>query len=254
MLKCALVKCALVLCGLVVYSSAWAGIANGGFESGLTGWTVQTTNGSNWGWGGDATVVNNYYYSGGSSLYGFASVNGDDTRFFPTEDRDWSRTYAWSDSANLNGSTSVKFYLTDFQSNPPAGGWGWGQEIFLLLNDGVHEAGVLVIDNHEPTYTSLFDLGLYTPSTGDDGRTWYCFDVPLNADAANFGSAFGNLNLANTKIGFEWEADSWYDYPQNLLASAVIDDVSLQPVPEPSGLLALAGGIGCLAPILRRRR
>ena len=28
----------------------------------------------------------------------------------------------------------------------------------------------------------------------------------------------------------------------------------LTPVPEPSGLLALAGGIGCLAPILRRRR
>lgn len=252
MLKCALVKSALVLCGLVVSSSAWAGIVNGGFESGLTGWTVQTSDdGSNNGWSGSATVVNDYYYSGGSSLRGSASVNGDYSYW--AED-DWSRTYAWSDSANLNGSTSIKFYLTDFQSNPPADSWGWGQEIYLLLNDGVHQAGVMVIQNHEPTYTSLFDLGLYTPSTGDDGRTWYCFDVPLNADAANFGSAFGNLDLANTKIGFEWEALSWFSQPQTMLASAVIDDVSLQPVPEPSGLLALAGGIGCLAPILRRRR
>jgi hypothetical protein len=209
---------------------------------------VYTNDGSNLGYTNQAYVTGQYHYSGDYALWGYADITGTD--YHPAYD--WSRTYVWSDYQDLSSVTSIKLYLTNFISSSSHSNWGWGQEVFLMLDDGTNQASALLIDNHEETYTSLVDRGLYTDSTGGDGNIWHGFDAPLSTDANYFGAGFSSLNLSNAKVGICWEAISWnganYTFGP-LWAGAAVDDIQLV-VPEPATICLL--GLGGL--LLSRNR
>lgn len=238
--------CLIMLTLASLSNIASAAITNGGFESGslIPGWTADYTNdGSNYGYDNQAYVTNDYHYSGDYALWGYSYIVGDYSGYSDAES-DWARTYVWSDSQNLSNVASVQLHLTDFQSNPYSSdyGWGWGQDVFLMLDDGTNRASVLLVENHEQTYISLFDAGKYTTSTGGDGRTWYGFDVPL--------SSFSGINLSNAKVGICWEAISWNSSPLTLWTGAAVDDIQL--VPEPATVALL--GLGALSLLRSRKR
>lgn len=228
----------------VLPSIASADISNGGFESGMTGWTTEYTNdGTNNGYTNQAYVTTQYHHSGTYSLWGYSDIYRKDS--YP--EYDWSRTYVWSAPQNLSSVTSIKLYLTNFLSNyyDPLN-WGWGQEVLLMLDDGTNQAGVSLIDNHESPYASLVDLGLYTYSLGNDTNHWYGFDVPLSE---NYFAGLSNFDLSSTKVGICWEAISWNSSNPALFAGASVDDIQL--VPELATICLL--GLGGLA-LLRKRR
>jgi hypothetical protein len=245
--------CLIMATSTVLSNSASADIVNGGFETGdLANWNTEYTNdGTNYGYGNDAHVTNDYHYSGNYALWGRSDIVGDYSGYSDPES-DWARTYVWSDSQNLSNVSSIQLYLTDFLSNtsydPQSSGWGWGQEVYLMLDDGTNQAAALLIDNHQDVYTSLFDLGSYTTSQGSDGRDWYGFDVPLST--TYFGAGFSNFNLSNVEVGICWEAINWNSSSQTLWASAAVDDIELV-VPEPATLCLL--GLGALS-MLRRKK
>jgi hypothetical protein len=244
-----LITLCIILLTLAALSNIASALTNGGFESGslAPGWISEYTNdGSNNGFSNQAYVTDDYYYSGDYALWGDASIAGDYSYW--AED-DWSHTFVWSDYQNLSSVTSIKLYLTNFISNYSHASWGWGQEVYLMLDDGTNQAAALLIDNHEETYISLVDLGLCTTSEGSDGRDWYGFDVPLSTDPNYFGAGFSNLTLSNAKVGIYWEARSWFDSPQTLWAGAAVDDIQL--VPEPATMCLL--GLGALSLIRRKR-
>jgi hypothetical protein len=230
-------------------SFAPAAITNGGFESGMTGWTAEYANdGSNYGYNYELSVTDSYHYSGDSALWGKSYIVGDYSYW--AED-DWARTYVWSDSQDLSSVTSIQLHLTDFQSNPDSYnfGWGWGQEVFLMLDDGTNQTSVLLAENHQHPYgTSLIEAGEYTISTGGDGRDWYDFDVPL--DASYFGGLSG-LDLTSAKVGIYWEAINWNSSSQTLWAGAAVDDIQLVYTPEPATMSLL--GLGAFSLIRRKR-
>lgn len=214
---------------------------NGGFESGLTDWTsVYEDDGTNTSHSNELNATTSYHYSGASALWGKATIVGDTqytTLPYPWEapGRDWCHTYVWSGLTNLTNVTSIQLYLTDFQSSSSHSTWGWGQEVFLVLSDGTYTAQALLVENHEPTFTPL----PHTTSVGSDGRTWFGFDIALTA--ANFGSAFNNLDKSSAKVGVYWEADSWEYISQTLWAGAAVDDIQLIPEPATISLLAFGG-------------
>jgi hypothetical protein len=240
--------CIITLISAALPNIASADITNGGFETGdLTGWTAEYTNdGTNYGYSNELYVTSSYHHSGDNALWGYAYIIGDYSGYSDPES-DWSRTYAWSDSQDLSSVTSIQLYLTDFISNYSHYYWGWGQEVFLMLDDGTNQAAALLIDNHQDTYTSLVDLGLYTTSVGSDERDWYGFDVPLNA--SYFGGISG-LNLSSAKVGICWEAISWHSSSQTLWAGAAVDDIQL--IPEPATICLL--GLGAVSLIRRKKR
>ncbi|MCX5653821.1 MAG: PEP-CTERM sorting domain-containing protein [Planctomycetota bacterium] len=214
---------------------------NGGFESGLTGWTqVNENDGSNWGYSNDLYTTTDYHYSGTSALWGKATIVGDyqaggSPYPWDAPGRDWSHTHIWSGLTNLTNVTSIQLYLTDFQSSSIHSGWGWGQEVFLALSDGTYTAQALLVENHEPTYTPQ----PHTTSVGSDGRTWFGFDIALTT--ANFGSDLNSLNKSSAKVGVYWEADSWEYVSQTLWAGAAVDDIQLTPEPATISLLVFGG-------------
>jgi hypothetical protein len=246
-MKRSMATCLIMLTLAALSNITSAAITNGGFESGdLTGWTsVYTNDGSNGGYNNQASATTNYYYSGTHSLWGYADVTSVDWH----PNYDWSRTYVWSDYQDLSGATSVKLYLSNFISSFNHSSWGWGQDVFLMLDDGTNQASVLLVENHEQTYLSLFDLGLYTDSQGGDGNTWHCFDAPLSTNPNYFGAGFSDLNLSNTKVGICWEAISWNAYSGTLWSGAAVDNIQI--VPEPATICLL--GLGALS-LLRRKR
>lgn len=221
-------------------SMAWAAPLNGGFESGMAGWTTGYVNdGSNWGATGNALVTDDYYYSGQNALWGAVQIVGDNSYWW---EEDWSRAYVWSETTNLTNTTSIQLYLTDFQSNQVHQSWGWGQEIFLVLTDGTTTVSALLVENHEPGYATPQPS---VPSIGADGRIWSGFDIALTSQ--NFGTSITNLNLASAQYGIMWEAINWNSSSQTLYANCAIDDIAL--VPEPASLALLTVG----ALVLRRR-
>jgi hypothetical protein len=250
-MKKLIVTC-LIMAALAVLSNiASANINNGGFESGdLTGWTPDYTNdGSNWGSSYELSVTNSYYHSGQNALWGYAYIVGDISYW---EEDDWEHTYVWSESQDLSNVASIKLYLTAFQSNPDPFGWGFGQDVYLMLDDGPNSVSVLLIDNHQYPYTSLFDAGHYTTSVGSDDGTWYGFDVPLSTDPNYFGAEFSSLDLSNAKVGIRWEARNWYDTSsQTLWVGAAVDDIELVYIPEPATICLL--GLGALSLIRRKK-
>jgi len=234
-----LITICIITLTLAAFSNIASAITNGGFESGdLTGWTTNYTNdGSNNGYSNQALATNDYHYSGDYALWGYAEVTSID--WYPAYD--FSRTYVWSDYQDLSSVTSIKLYLTSFISSYEHSNWGWGQEVFLMLDDGTNQASVLLVENHEPTYLSLVDLGLYTDSTGGDGNIWHGFNAPLSTDPNYFGAEFSNLTLSNTKVGICWEAISWNGGSGTLWAGAAVDDIQLVPEPATICLLGLGG-------------
>jgi len=242
---------------VLVFLMAGAGFCfgapiNGGFESGMTGWTSFYENdGSNNGYSNQSLATTDYHYSGASALWGKATIVGDTNINYygppypwDAPGRDWCHTYVWSDFFNLTNVTSIKLYMTDFQSSSSHSGWGWGQEVFLVVSDGTNMVQALLAENHQTPY------GIPLPSTaseGSDGRTWQGFDIALTS--ANF-AGLDSLNKSSAKVGVYWEADSWEYISQTLWAGAAVDDILLVPEPATMSLLALGG----LVVFLRRKR
>jgi hypothetical protein len=227
---------------------------NGGFESGLTGWTsAYEDDGTNTSHSNELYTTTGYHYSGASALWGKATIVGDtQVSYFPNPPfpwdapgRDWSHTHIWSGLTNLTNVTSIKLYLTGFQSSSSHSGWGWGQEVFLALSDGTYLAQALLVENHEHPYATPQP---YTTSVGSDSRTWFGFDIALTT--TNFGPDLANLNKSSAMVGIYWEADSWEYVSQTLWAGAAVDDIQLIPEPATLSLLALGG----LAVLGRRKR
>jgi len=240
---------------MMLAQPALAGLVNGGFETGnLTGWTSEYYHNVGGGFANELEVKNTYHYTGSYALWGKAYVLGDGISY-PDDDRTY--TYAWSGYQNLTGAVSVSLYLTDFQTNPsPAFGWGYGQEIYLVISDGTKATARALIDNHENPWGSLFDAGRYTASTGSDGRTWYRFqlnmndaDFPGTGDHAELNAKLSELNLASAKVGVLWEALNWAG-AQELWAGGAVDDVDVTLVPEPAALALTLLGL----PLVLRRR
>lgn len=231
--------CVLFLvCFVVAGGASFGSIINGGFESGMTGWSASYSNDTtNWGYEHQLYATSAYHHSGGNALWGSSLIVGDQS---PWWQDDFSRTYAWSAYTDLTKTDSISLYLTNFQTNPNHFGWGYGQEVYLAISDGTDLVQALLIDHHEPAYTSIFDLGKYTTSLGNDGRTWYKFDVPLTAEY--FGAGISAIDMTSAKFGPCWEALNWYDWSsQTLWAGAAVDDVC-QNVPEPATWLLFSGG------------
>jgi len=238
----------ITVCLIVVIATSFvsADLINGGFESGMAGWTKQfITHGSDFSYINELDTTTSYHYSGGSALWGKATVYGNSVGW---PDDEWTQAYAWSASQNLSNVTSVQLHLTDFVSNTNPPSWGYGQEIFLIISDGTNSASVLLIDNHEHPYgTSLVEAGKYTTSIGSDGRSWYDFDVSF--DTTGFGAEFSGVNISNAKVGIYWEAVSWYNASQTFWAGAAVDDIKLIPEPATIALLSL----GVLSLIRRKK-
>ena len=221
-------------------------LTNGGFESGMTGWTSQyTQDGSNSGYSNQLYTTSAYHFSGQNSLYGYAYVVGDSSYW--AED-DWSRTYAWSAPQDLRQLIHIQLYLAGFSSNTTHFSWGYGQEVWLVLSDGTHSAQALLIDNHEPDFGSLVDRGLYSTAVGNDGRTWYRYQVE---PTTTYFGGISSVDLSNARVGVMWEALSWHSSPQTLWAGAYVDDISLKMIPEP--LTAVGFLLGGTLLALRRR-
>jgi hypothetical protein len=160
--------------------------------------------------------------------------------------RDWSRINAWCDPSDLAGVTSIKLSLTDLQSNANHYGWGWGQEVFLVLSDGTNTAQALLVENHEQPYATPQP---YTTSVGSDGRTWFDFDISLTP--GNFPGLAG-INKSSTMVGVCWEAESWHSSSQTLWTGCAVDDIQL--VPEPSTLILLLTSGTLVLFLLHRRK
>lgn len=246
-MKRSLIAAGTAICLALCCGPAGADLINGGFESGMTGWTAQyAQDGSNGGYSYELGASTAYHFSGAKSLWGKAYVVGDYSDWSQT---DWADTYAWSAMQDLRNLKYVQLYLRGFDSDATHLGWGWGQEIYLVISDGTNSASACLIENHQQTFGSMYDSGAYTTVTGNDGQSWLCFQVPNNATF--FGSGITSVNHSSAKVGIMWEAVNWNSSPETLWAGAYVDDVSLVPVPEPATLTLLA--LGSLA-LLRRRK
>lgn len=220
---------------------------NGGFEQGLSGWTSTCNDdGTNWGYRNEFGLTSDYHHSGDSALWGKTTIVGDNGNpkdpGTPWEGsgRDWSCIDAWSDPSDVTDVVSIQLSLTDFQFNPNHFGWGYGQQVWLTLSDGVNTLRALLLENHEQPYSIPQP---YSTSVGSDGRTWRDYDVDLTEE--NF-PGLGGINKMSTMVGICWEADSWYSTSQTLWSGAAVDDIRLiqnSSTPEPGTAIFLSVGV-----------
>lgn len=226
-----------IAAALLMPGCLWGDIANGGFENGLTGWTSQyEEDGSNWGNSYVFYTTANPRRSGAKALFAGVGLASDQDG----SNDDWARLYAWSDPLDLTYAASIRLHLGNIGLNPDHNPWGYGQAIYLVLTDGSSRVRCALADVYEEPFPSLFDSGDYTTSTGDDGLTWYGFDVELNA--SRFGPELSTLSLSSARIGFEWECIVRHDVHEKLWSQSGVDDVSVAYVPEPGSMAALAVG------------
>jgi hypothetical protein len=165
-----------------------------------------------------------------------------------------------SDTANLNGTPSgwvVSGGAVDIVG--PSNGWGWlcapGGGNCVDLDGSVGQAGVLsntLSLTAGTTYTATFDIAGNQRNYGDDV-------VDITFGSSTLSSSFSS-NAAWTTYSLSFTPSVSGDYAltfHNLGGDnqgAVLDNVSIQAVPEPETYAMMVAGLGLMGVVARRRK
>lgn len=192
----------------VQYASAsWVLVPDGGFESGTVGlipdnWVMITKN-----FGPEAATyvhemkqTDQKYFEGSRSLWLHSRVvDTDGTK----TSRDCYTIAETEDWINASSATQLRIYMRDIKSTHSPLGWGWGNSIFLSINN------VSVVDVSGPSADWVFTNGefinwnLYNyTAIGSDGQSWYVYEYGIPE----------SIDKTHMKIQISCDAGDWTFY------------------------------------------
>jgi hypothetical protein len=235
-------RLSLLLSALVAVSpaSVHAGpIFNGGFESGLSGWTVTTQAGS----GGDFIA----HTAGDTPISGLPSVGPASGLQYALSDQDAAAAAALSQQFTLSGPhtnvlLSFKLFVNDNSGTPavnPAG-LDYTADPNQHARVDLLRAGASLLSTDPADVLANFYLGSDPFATNPNPYTSYTFDITAYTGlGGTFILRFAEVNnLSVMNMGID---------DVNITGDAV------NVVPEPSSLILLGIGVGaCVARRLRR--